>query len=205
MKQTIGLLIRHGETALNEKGCFRGWVDVELDEKGEEEARLVALFLAANYKVKRIFTSPLCRAYATATLFAEMVDLEVTQDRGLLPWHVGMFSGQPRDENMDALQLFVQNPEVAIPGGQSLQDFEARAFDFFHRELEEAKEKGLTAFFAHTSNVTVLENLIIGQRSGGPESGETVKPGGVCAIHFENGRYEVEPVFGKPEPANYGS
>lgn len=191
---------------MNAGNCFRGWLDVPLDDNGERQARAAAAFLKQNYDVKHIVASPLFRAVSTAKTFASLVDVDVTQDRGLLPWHVGVFSGQPKQQYMPALKLFVHSPEVAMPNGESLQDFEDRAYTFYREKFENADKLGLMAFFAHTSNVTVLENLITGDRAGEPEAGETVKPGGVCAIYREGGGvYSVEPVFGHPEAANYGS
>ena len=32
------ILLRHGESAWNEKNLFTGWVDVRLTQKGEQEA-----------------------------------------------------------------------------------------------------------------------------------------------------------------------
>lgn len=205
MKTLIALICRHGETQLNASDCFRGWVDVPLDENGERQAHAAAAFLKQNYKVKCVFSSPLFRAVTTAETFAKQADLPIAQDRGLLPWHVGLFSGQPKKQYMPALKLFVGSPEVAMPNGESLQDFEDRAYAFYREKFQNATKVGLMAFFAHTSNVTVLENLISGERTGEPESGETVKPGGICAIYRDGEKYSVEPVFGKPEPANYGS
>ncbi|HEY1808856.1 MAG TPA: histidine phosphatase family protein [Acidobacteriaceae bacterium] len=201
----IAVICRHGETDLNAGNRFRGWLDVPLDSAGEEQAEAAASFLTLQYDIKRIISSPLLRAFTTAQLFSKMAELPVSQDRGLLPWHVGILSGLPKNEAMPALKLFVQNPHVSIPNGESLQDFETRACEFYTREFKEAESEGLTAMFAHTSNVTVLENLVSGCRGGEPESGETVKPGGICAVWFDGEKYEVEPVFGKPEAANYGS
>ena len=38
MSSTL-ILLRHGESAWNAKNLFTGWVDVDLNEKGEREAR----------------------------------------------------------------------------------------------------------------------------------------------------------------------
>jgi len=200
----VALICRHGETKLNANNCFRGWIDVPLDEIGEQQAQAAAEFLS-QFPIQRVISSPLFRAVVTAETFALPANLPITQDRGLLPWHVGVLSGTDKGENMPALKLFVENAEIKIPNGESLQEFEERAYEFYDRELRRAKTDGLTVFFAHTSNVTVLENLVRGERGGEPETGETVKPGGVCAIYATADGYEIEPVFGKPEPANYGS
>ena len=36
------ILLRHGESEWNSKNLFTGWVDVDLNEKGEGEARHAA-------------------------------------------------------------------------------------------------------------------------------------------------------------------
>lgn len=200
----IALICRHGETELNAGGMFRSWIDVALDANGVRQAHDAASFLS-RFPVRRVVSSPLLRAYTTARTYAMPNGIDIVQDRGLLPWHVGFFAGTPKQQNMPALKLFIAEPDVAIPNGESLTEFEERSHDFFARELARAKAEGMTVFFAHTSNVTVLENLASGERGGEPEDGETVKPGGVCGIYADGDGYTVQPVFGKPEAANYGS
>jgi len=44
----------------------------------------------------------------------EFLPQQIEQTRGMLPWHLGLFSGISRKDNMKALRLFVHNPEVCI-------------------------------------------------------------------------------------------
>ncbi|MGA7628991.1 MAG: histidine phosphatase family protein, partial [Methanoregula sp.] len=39
------VLLRHGESAWNRENRFTGWTDVDLSEKGKEEARRAATLL----------------------------------------------------------------------------------------------------------------------------------------------------------------
>jgi 2,3-bisphosphoglycerate-dependent phosphoglycerate mutase len=61
------ILLRHGESAWNEKNIFTGWVDVPLSARGVEQA-LQAGELIKNYPIDVIFSSQLIRAKTTATL-----------------------------------------------------------------------------------------------------------------------------------------
>jgi broad specificity phosphatase PhoE len=54
-------IIRHGETAWNREGVFRGRADVPLSEHGREQARLLAEALK-QAGIEAVYSSPLARA-----------------------------------------------------------------------------------------------------------------------------------------------
>lgn len=61
------VLLRHGESVWNAEGLFTGWVDVDLSEKGEEEAVTGGdLILDADLQLDVVHTSVLKRAIRTA-------------------------------------------------------------------------------------------------------------------------------------------
>jgi broad specificity phosphatase PhoE len=60
-------LVRHGETAWSRARRHTGRTDVPLSPVGEEEARALGVFLAAQ-RFHRVFSSPLRRALDTARL-----------------------------------------------------------------------------------------------------------------------------------------
>ncbi len=60
-------VIRHGETEYNKKGCVQGWLDIPLNENGENTAILTGEGLC-DVTFDYVFTSPLKRAYRTAEL-----------------------------------------------------------------------------------------------------------------------------------------
>ena len=69
------ILVRHGESVWNKENRFTGWTDVDLSERGEEEARRAgelikkhALFFDVAY------SSVLKRAIRTQHILAEVVD-----------------------------------------------------------------------------------------------------------------------------------
>jgi 2,3-bisphosphoglycerate-dependent phosphoglycerate mutase len=63
------VLLRHGESDWNNKNLFTGWVDVDLTDKGEEQARLGGLeLLKAGLLPTVLHTSLLTRAIRTANI-----------------------------------------------------------------------------------------------------------------------------------------
>lgn len=70
------VLIRHGESVWNKANLFTGWTDVDLSEKGVEEARAggKALF-EAGYTFDVAFTSVLKRAIRTLWMVLDEMDL----------------------------------------------------------------------------------------------------------------------------------
>ena len=61
------ILLRHGQSAWNEKNLFTGWVDIPLSEAGVREA-LKAGEKLQNQPIDTIFTSTLVRSHMTLSL-----------------------------------------------------------------------------------------------------------------------------------------
>ena len=73
------ILLRHGESEWNEKNLFTGWVDVNLTELGEEQAKLGGLQLKeAGLLPTVLHTSLLTRAIRTANLALEACTSAIT-------------------------------------------------------------------------------------------------------------------------------
>lgn len=70
------VLVRHGESVWNKENRFTGWTDVDLSEKGVEEARKAGRLLKENgYTFDVAFTSVLKRAINTLHIILEEMDL----------------------------------------------------------------------------------------------------------------------------------
>ena len=70
------VLLRHGESAWNQENRFSGWTDVDLTEKGMEEARAAGRLLKQEGFVFDVaFTSVLRRAIKTLWVVLEEADL----------------------------------------------------------------------------------------------------------------------------------
>lgn len=88
-------LVRHGQDADNAAGVLNGRRDTELTELGQEQARQVAEKLRDN-DVQIIYTSPLKRAYETASIIAKKLGIdEVIADEHLIERDFGILTGKP--------------------------------------------------------------------------------------------------------------
>jgi 2,3-bisphosphoglycerate-dependent phosphoglycerate mutase len=202
VKETlVALIMRHGETGLNASNCYRSWSDPPLNENGIAQARAAAKFLE-RYDIETIITSPLLRAFVTGDIVSR--GTFISQHRGLFPWRLGIFTGLPRDDHDEALRLFIENPDVAIPEGESLSAFEDRQFAFWDEALKQARKSGLTLYVAHTSNTVALLNFTENDKHIEPERGDAVKPGGIAAIYWNGSGHRVDVIFGQEEVALFG-
>jgi 2,3-bisphosphoglycerate-dependent phosphoglycerate mutase len=71
------VLLRHGESTWNKENRFTGWTDVDLSDRGREEAREAGRLLKeGGYTFDCAFTSVLKRAIRTLGIVLEVLDLE---------------------------------------------------------------------------------------------------------------------------------
>jgi len=70
------VLLRHGESTWNKENRFTGWTDVDLSEKGVEEAHMAASLLKeGGYMFDLAYTSVLKRAIRTLWIVMDDMDL----------------------------------------------------------------------------------------------------------------------------------
>ena len=91
------VLLRHGESTWNKENLFTGWTDVDLSEKGVEEARESGRVLKEQgYTFDVAFTSVLKRAIRTLWIVLDEMDLmwiPVIRDWRLNEKHYGVLQG----------------------------------------------------------------------------------------------------------------
>ena len=69
------VLLRHGESTWNKENRFTGWTDVDLSDKGREEARAAGhLMKAEGFSFDFVYTSVLKRAIWTSVLALDELD-----------------------------------------------------------------------------------------------------------------------------------
>ncbi len=94
------ILLRHGESDWNRKNLFTGWVDVDLTDTGEDEARRGGDLLAeAGLLPDVVHTSLLRRAIRTANITLDVADrhwLPVRRSWRLNERHYGALQGKDK-------------------------------------------------------------------------------------------------------------
>jgi 2,3-bisphosphoglycerate-dependent phosphoglycerate mutase len=96
------VLLRHGESTWNRENRFTGWTDVELSERGRQEAAEAGRLLQeGGYVFDIAFTSVLKRAILTMIAALEAVDrlwIPVVKDWRLNERHYGALQGLNKAE-----------------------------------------------------------------------------------------------------------
>ena len=100
----ILILLRHGQSQWNLENRFTGWVDVDLTETGEAQARKGGELIAAEgLHVDEAFTSVQTRAIRTCNLALDAAKqswVPVTKDYRLNERHYGGLTGLDKAETM---------------------------------------------------------------------------------------------------------
>ncbi len=90
LKPTRLLFIRHAQSEANARHIVQGWGDAPLTELGWFQARQLAVWLREhNPGADRLIASPLQRAYQTACMVGEALDLPVQTDAALKEIYMG--------------------------------------------------------------------------------------------------------------------
>jgi 2,3-bisphosphoglycerate-dependent phosphoglycerate mutase len=99
------VLLRHGESEWNKKNLFTGWVDVDLTELGEEQARLGGLELhKAELLPTVVHTSLMTRAIRTSNIALESCQrswIPVKRHWRLNERHYGALQGKDKKATLE--------------------------------------------------------------------------------------------------------
>lgn len=118
------VLIRHGESLWNKENRFAGWVDVDLSEKGIEEAHNAGKkLLEENYSFDLAYTSFLKRANKTLDIVLEEMNIKnipVIRSWKLNERHYGSLQGLNKSEmakkyGEEQVKMWRRGYDVAIP------------------------------------------------------------------------------------------
>ena len=100
------VLLRHGNSEWNAKNLFTGWVDVDLDAKGEDEARRGGELLKEHGVLPDVVhTSVLRRAIRTSEIALHIADrhwIPVKRSWRLNERHYGALQGKDKKQTLEA-------------------------------------------------------------------------------------------------------
>lgn len=164
------VLVRHGESEWNKLNLFTGWTDVELTEKGREEAAEGGRLLKAEeYDFDICYTSYLRRAIHTLDLALEAMDrvwLPVVKDWRLNERHYGALQGLNKAETAekygeDQVKIWRRSYAVTPPPLEESDERSPRN-QVQYREVQDKSLLPLTESLATTIDraVPYYENVI---------------------------------------------
>ncbi|MBP7818832.1 MAG: histidine phosphatase family protein [Rhodoluna sp.] len=179
-KTTIGLL-RHGQTNWNIDFRLQGITDIPLNETGIEQARVAGQVLAesgaAGQTWDLILSSPLSRARDTAVMVGEAIGIPgVSIEELLLERSFGEAEGLTHEE-----WKAKYDDTNHVPGGETLEQLEARAWVLLQRLLDHHEGKRVLTV-SHGALIRTLLRLV--SEGEYPREGERL--GNACLSIFEH-------------------
>lgn len=158
----IIFLVRHGETAYNQKDILQGRMDNPLNDVGEKQASALAEVLQ-DEPIDQIFTSPQSRARQTAEIISQNHSARIEVIENFVEVDLGDWEGQIYAEviqmEKDFHRRWQKDPSIPFPGGESFCDVVERTRAGVETLMKSESKCLLVAGHA-TVNRTILGHLM---------------------------------------------
>jgi 2,3-bisphosphoglycerate-dependent phosphoglycerate mutase len=165
------IIFRHGQSVWNLENKFTGWVDVELTDKGVQEAKHAGEKLKP-FTFDLAYASDLKRAQntlKTALEVAGQAGVPTTYNKALNERMYGDLQGLDKTETAkkfgeDQVKIWRRSFDIAPPNGESLKDTAARVIPYYKAEIEPKLKEGKNIVIAAHGNslralIMYLENM----------------------------------------------
>lgn len=133
-KGNLWVFVRHGESQANADGTLSGWQDVELTDRGRQDALDAraklegAKLLGKRGRIEQAVCSDLRRAHATAAIILEPHPMPLTVTRALRERSCGRWQGRERAPLQRRGHLaMLRSWRGRPPGGESLAQVALRS------------------------------------------------------------------------------
>lgn len=154
------LLLRHGQTDMSVKRQYAGLADPPLTQLGKWQASRAAQRIAARGELAAIISSPLIRCHQTAKAVADLMEMHVITDPGLVELDFGRWDGltfaEAHEQDPELHSQWLADPTVPTPGGESLVQA--------HERVEETRKKLQAQYEGQTilvvSHVTPIKSIV---------------------------------------------
>jgi ribonuclease H / adenosylcobalamin/alpha-ribazole phosphatase len=162
------LLLRHGQTELSVQRRYSGRGNPELTELGVRQAAAAANYLGQMGGVEAVVSSPLQRAYDTATAAAKALGLDVAVDDDVIETDFGKWEGltfrEASERDPELHRRWLSDTSVPPPDGESFDAVAARVLKAQQRILAEYAGKTVLV----VSHVTPIKTLLRMALDAGP-------------------------------------
>lgn len=162
MTTTI-LLIRHGQTDWNAAGRWQGHTDIPLNEKGLAQAKALARRLQ-DWPIKKIYTSDLQRAAATAQAINQTTGASVITDVAWRERFAGDLEGHTWEEirtQMPEIWGVLRQGNGEAPTGETYVELRQRVAAAYQTLLEQHPDE-MIAIVSHGGTLHNFISYILG-------------------------------------------
>lgn len=157
------ILVRHGQSIYNLENKFTGWKDVDLTDKGRNEA-LHAIELLQSTTIDIAYTSNLKRAQETLSIILNGLNIKIPiiKDEKLNERDYGDLIGQNKKEAAlkfgdDQVQIWRRSFNVPPPGGESLEMTYNRCIPYFKTIIKNDLNKNKNVIIsAHGNSIRAI-------------------------------------------------
>lgn len=197
------ILVRHGETEWNSGGRFQGQSDVDLSERGLEQAKAVAKRLSETMRIDAIYSSDLKRAHLTALEIAKATGLDVRTSRDLRETDVGQCAGLSYEEIKERFPDYIEARKrdfgrTRFPGGECMADVEERMVRVV-REIVQAHPGQNVVVVSHGAALRILVGAMLGMTYDATRA-FILENGSVTVLEFPEGADVQAGPHGLPLP-----
>ena len=131
------LIVRHGKTEWNKEKRAAGLTDIELNEEGINQAKIIRDHLKFT-NIDIIISSPLKRAIKTAEIINEYHNKEIIIDNDVRERNLGIYEGQLNEQEIfNEIRYYTKN--VPVKNGEDCRTFTKRVFDSLDKIIKEYK------------------------------------------------------------------
>lgn len=193
------VLLRHGQSQWNLENKFTGFHDVDLSDKGVEEARSAGKKIKkADITFDQAFTSTLTRAGRTARLALEaagqgdLIDTMTFHD-DLRERDYGDLTGLNKDETREKygdeqVHIWRRSYDVPPPGGECLKDVvENRVRPYYEKYIRGYLEDGQNILVAAHGNSLRAMLIILGVETPDSINDAEIPTGQPLVFELDNG------------------
>ena len=151
------LVIRHGQSEADLLNVMEGRADFSLTDEGRLQAQRMASWVKENYRIDKIYASPLKRAAGTAEFLIKATGAPVVLEEELMEWQNGLLAGLPREEAEVRYPAPPEKyPHTALYGCESMLRFRFRAETVLSKIIHENPDLETIAVITHGGMINML-------------------------------------------------
>lgn len=176
-------LIRHGQTDFNKPGVFFGSTDVDLNDLGIEQCKVLSKAMD-RIELDAIISSPLKRCYKTAGYIASKKDLSIEVINEFKEMDFGIWEGQHYNE---VARLYPEEWKQSSEDWKNMSPTKGESFRQFYDRVSVGLDRILkhysgkkVALITHGGCMRVIVSALL-----------NLKQEGFWNFYFEHGKYNL--------------
>ncbi|MBI44798.1 MAG: 2,3-bisphosphoglycerate-dependent phosphoglycerate mutase [Candidatus Marinimicrobia bacterium] len=167
------ILVRHGQSIYNLENRFTGWKDVDLTDKGRNEAVKAGKLLNKNNLVfDYAYTSNLTRAQETLSIILKQLNSQLSpiKNEALNERDYGDLIGRNKSDaakefGEDQVQIWRRSYDIPPPGGESLKMTCDRTLPYFKKILKLILKGNNIIIAAHGNSIRAIVKELLNYSS----------------------------------------